>query len=39
VLNINNLEEDITGLPIKGPLQPFKSMLETYGDTITVDIP
>ena len=37
--NINNLEGDIAGLPIQGPLQPFKSTLETYRDTITVDTP
>jgi len=37
VLNINNLEADITSLSIQGPLQPFKSTLETYRDTITID--
>jgi hypothetical protein len=39
VPNIDNPEEDIAGLPIQGPLQPFESTLETYGDTITVDTP
>jgi hypothetical protein len=39
VPNINNLERDIASLPIQGPLQPFKSILETYRDTITIDTP
>jgi hypothetical protein len=39
VPNIDNPEEDVTGLPIQGPLQPFESTLETYRDTITVDTP
>ena len=37
--NIDNPEGDVAGLPIQGPLLPFESTLDTYGDTITVDTP
>jgi hypothetical protein len=39
VPNIDDLEGHVIGLLIQGPLQPFKSTLETYRDTITVDDP
>jgi hypothetical protein len=39
VPNIDDPEGHVIGLPIQGPLQPFKSTLETYGDIITVDDP
>jgi hypothetical protein len=39
VLNINNLKGHIKGLLIQWPLQLFKSTLETYRDTITIDTP
>jgi hypothetical protein len=39
VPNIDDPEGHVIGLPIQGPLQPFESTLETYGDTITVDDP
>jgi hypothetical protein len=39
VLNINNSEGHIKGLLIQWPLQLFKSTLETYKNTITMDTP